>query len=465
MSLEPGSFRDRDGRIAYRDGRVFRLISAEALSTWRSLSDKRWLTQAMEKGTLVQTSEVGLDEALGEAASDGNPWAGALEHERIPFVSYPYEWSFSMLRDAALVTLDLLDAALREDFSLKDGTSYNVQFRGAAPTFIDIGSLEPMPAGSAWVGYRQFCQLFLFPLLLQAHKNLDFQPLLRGSLEGISPETANGLFSARDRFRAGVLTHVFLQAKLTRSMAGAQRNVGKELKSAGFSKELIRNNVRNLAKLVRKLTWEPAGSEWGDYTQQHNYDDQDQKIKAEFVDKVSAAVQPKLCWDLGANTGRFSAVAAQHADYLVAADIDHLAVEKHYRSLQQSNVTNILPMVLNLADPSPSWGWGLAERKSLAERGKPDLILALALIHHMVITANIPVEEFIAWLAGLGGHLVIEFVSRDDEMVKRLLMNKKDQYSDYYLEPFEASLKRHFEIVERLPLGSGNRYLYHCSPR
>ncbi|MEM9182075.1 MAG: hypothetical protein AAGB27_02875, partial [Pseudomonadota bacterium] len=130
-----------------------------------------------------------------------------------------------------------------------------------------------------------------------------------------------------------------------------------------------------------------------------------------------------------------------------------------------SNVTNILPIVFNLADPSPNWGWGLAERKSLSQRGKPDLVLALALIHHMVITANIPVEEFVAWLASLGGDLVIEFVSRDDEMVKRLLLNKKDQYSDYYLEPFEASLGRHFTIVERVSLGSGNRYLFHCTPR
>ena len=144
--------------------------------------------------------------------------------------------------------------------------------------------------------------------------------------------------------------------------------------------------------------------------------------------------------------------------------MDHLAVEKHYRSLRKSKATNVLPMVFNLADPSPDWGWRLSERKSLAQRGEPDLVLALALVHHMVITANIPVDEFVAWLAGLGGHLVIEFVSRDDGMVKRLLMNKKDQYSDYYREPFEASLRRHFEIVDRMSLGSGNRFLYHCSP-
>lgn len=461
MILEPGSFRDRDGRIAYHNQRVFRLLSESALADWHHLADLPFVQKAMRAGKLIPTHEVDLAET-GLADPARIEWAGAVEHQRIPFISYPYEWSFQMLRDAALLTLDLLDRALQADFSLKDGTAYNVQFQGARPVFIDTGSLEPLPQGAAWVGYRQFCQLFLFPLLLQAHKKLDFQPLLRGNLEGITPAAASRMFSFRERFKPGVMTHVYLQAKLTQRYGGKQRDMRGDLKSAGFGKQMVRNNVAGLKKLISKLQWQAAASEWGDYTQQHNYDQTDQQAKAGFVDRIAATLNPGLCWDLGANTGEFSRIAANHADYVVAADIDHLAVDRHYRLLREQKIDNVLPLVFNIADPSPNWGWQLTERSALPARGKPDLILALALIHHIVITANIPVAQFVAWLAELGGELIIEFVTRDDEMVKRLLLNKKDQYDDYGLERFEACLAEHYQIDEKLALGSGNRYLFHC---
>ncbi len=457
---EAGSFRDRHGRIVYADGRVLRFLSETALSHWRALADKPFLTEAMAAGRVVRTEET---KAPAEAAPDGGPWAGVVEHERIPVVSYPYEWSFHMLKDAALLTLDLLSECLEADFILKDGTSYNVQFVGARSVFIDTGSLEPLVPGGAWTGYRQFCQLFLFPLLLQTHKGIEFQSLLRGSLDGPTPETVNRYFGIGDRFRAGVLTHVYLQAKLSAQMGSTRRDVRKDLKSAGFNKELIKANTKRMRALVAKLDWDAKASEWGDYTDQHNYSDADHEAKAAFVEAAVESSRPGVVWDMGANTGQFSRIAAAHCQYVVAADIDQLAVDRHYRQLKANGPDNILPLVMNLADPSPNLGWRLAERREMPHRCRADLVLALALIHHIVISANIPLNEFIAWLADLDADLVIEFVTRDDEQVKKLLLNKEDQYHDYELENFEAQLGRRFQAVERKVLGSGNRYLYYCT--
>ena len=389
-------------------------------------------------------------------------WASVLEHERVPFISYPYEWSFSMLRDGALLTLDLLSEALDAGFTLKDASAYNVQFIGARPTFIDIPSIERWREGETWSGYRQFCQLFLYPLLLQAHRDLPFQPLLRGSIDGIEPQAAAAIFKGASKFKRGVFTHVFLQSRLVDRYAGKQQEVRKDIKKAGFNKELIKANVRGLSKLVKSLEWKPSGSEWGDYTQFHNYSDDDAKAKASFISSVAAARKPTLCWDLGCNTGQFSLLAAEHSGTVVAMDFDQLAIDRLYRGLATQGIKNVLPLVGNVVDPAPAIGWRNRERKTLAERGQPDLILALALIHHVVISANVPLHEFVNWLADLGGDLVIEFVTKDDEMVQRLLQNKDDQYADYELEHFERCLKQRFTVRQRQPLTSGNRYLFHC---
>ncbi len=458
--LEAGSFRDRHGRIVYAGGRVLRFLSESALANWRKLYQKPFIKAAMADGRLVATEEV---EPPPEAIPGGGSWAGAVEHRRIPVVSYPYEWSFHMLRDAAALTLDLLAEALDADFILKDGTSYNVQFEGSKPVFIDTGSFEPLEPGGAWTGYRQFCQLFLFPLLLQSHKGIEFQPILRGALDGPPPEAVNKLFGLRDRFRAGVMTHVYLQAKLSARYGATRRDLRADLKSAGFNKELVKANTRRLRALIGKLEWDAKTSEWGDYTREHNYSEADHATKAGFVKAAVKASKPAVVWDMGANTGQFSRIAARHCDYLVAADIDQLAVDRHYRRLRAEGIDNVLPLVMNLADPSPNLGWRLKERRDLPHRCRPDLTLALALIHHIVISANIPMAEFISWLAEVGGDLVIEFVTRDDEQVKKLLLNKEDQYHDYHLKPFEEALERHFEIVDRQVLGSGNRYLYYCT--
>ncbi len=458
---EPGSFRDRNGRVVYSGDAVYRVLGASAFRNWRVLSASEIFRRFVDMGKLVATEEIDPGPELDSFGVAGEI-AGVLRHQRIPFISYPYEWSFGMLKDAALLHLELLSAALDDDLILKDASAFNVQWFGPRPTFIDIPSFEILEAGEPWVGYRQFCQMFLYPLFLQAYKDAPFRPWLRGSIDGIAPGDMNALMSARDRLRPGVFTHVYLQAKLQSRHSASQENVKGQLKTAGFSKDLIRANVRRLERMIHKLQWTPGGSEWSDYAQSHNYSDEDFDLKRTFVRDAVAARTRHIVWDLGANTGTFSRIAAKAGAYVVATDADHLAVERLYRALKEEGETQILPLVMNLADPSPNLGWRGLERKDLTTRGRPDLVMALALIHHMVISANIPMRDFVDWLADLGTDLIIEFVSKDDPMVHALLKNKEDNYFDYEIDYFENCLAQGFEIARRESLGSQTRTLYYA---
>lgn len=456
LSFEPGSFRDRHGRIFYRDGEVFRAINQEALSIWESLSSSRFFSQAVRDGRIIATQKIDESPLPG--------WFATLKHALVPFISYPYEWSFSMLKDVALLQLDLIQQALEEGFILKDSSAFNFQWMSAKPVLIDILSFKKLMPGETWVGYRQFCQMFLYPLMFQAYKGLDFQTLMRGSIEGITPAQMNRLLSFRDRFRPGVISHVYLQDKLQSRMSDSRQSVRTELADAGFSREMIQLNVRKLRKLVQSFEWKPSLSEWSGYTRNTSYSSLDADAKEAFVKQVVESGKWRLVWDLGANAGEFSRIAAARADSVIAMDADHFVVEKMYGSLKNSDCRNILPLVMNLADASPALGWRSQERKSMEQRGHPDLILCLALLHHMVISANIPMEDFIHWLADFRCDIIIEFIGKDDPMVQKLLLNKDDQYLDYSEEYFERCLSQRCRIVSRHPLPSGLRILYHAKP-
>jgi precorrin-6B methylase 2 len=369
-----------------------------------------------------------------------------------------------MLREAALLHLDLIREAIDEGLILKDATPYNVQFVGARAVFIDTASFTRLEPGEAWHGYRQFCRLFLYPLMLQAYKDAPFQPWLRGSLEGIEPRDMRALFGARDLMRSGVLAHVALQAGAEARLGSAKRSVRAELKQAGFSASLITANVLRLRRLIERLSWKRQTSMWSGYAERNTYSSDDAAAKDAFVRRAASARARRLIWDLGANTGRYSRAVAPYADYVVALDADTLAVER-LRNELRDGPSNVLPLVGNLLDPSPGLGWGGDERVPLPRRGAPDLTLCLALVHHVVIGGNVPLPEFIDWLARLGGDLVIEFVSKEDAMVKALLLNKDDQYADYTRELFERSLRTHFDVAATEEIQQGGRVLYHAVRR
>jgi len=453
--LEPGSFRDPDSRIFTADGRVLRLLSERGLADWRALSSSGLLKELDAK--VVGTREVEAD--VPEALHGGV--AAVLEHDRIPFVSYPYEWTFSMLRDAALLQLELLRRAIEKGLILKDSTPYNVQFQGAQPVFIDVGSFEQLREGEPWAGYRQFCMLFLNPLLLQAWKDVPFQPWLRGSLDGISPQELRNLLSLRDRFRRGAFTHVVMHSRLERRYEERDDDLKGELKKAGFKKELIAANVKGLERLIGRLRWEPPQSAWSDYGLETTYSSEDAERKARFVRAAVESEGPKLVWDLGCNEGVHARIAAETADYVVAMDADALVADRLYNALRGEGRQNILPLSVNVVDPPPGLGWRGAERKPLPQRGRPDLTLALALIHHVSIAGNVPIAEFLDWLRRTTRSVVIEFVSPDDPMARRLLARKRpNDHPDYTEDWFDRSLRERFDVVRSETLAGGQRTLH-----
>ncbi|HWC12948.1 MAG TPA: hypothetical protein VG455_17210 [Acidimicrobiales bacterium] len=435
-------------------GRVLRRLSEKGRSDWEALSGATFFEGAVAGGRLVGT----VDVAVGrEGLGDG--WAGVVEHERIPFVTYPFEWTFGMLAAGAALHLELLREALAEGMTTKDGYAYNVQWRGVEPVFIDISSFTSYHGGP-WAGYRQFCETFLNPLMLQSLVGVDFHPWLRGRLEGIPVQDMRRLLSRRDLLRRGVLRHVVLHAFLERKAHGTTPSTRSALAEAGFGRDTMIATVDKLLGVVRTLSWQPEASAWTSYPTTNTYAADDRARKLRFVDSVSSSARPRLVWDLGCNDGTYARAAAAHASQVVAMDADHATVELLYRSLRSAGVRNILPLVVDLADPSPSLGWRNRERPGLLERPRPDLVLALALVHHLAIGANIPLPQVVEWLAGLSEVAVVEFVDRHDPMVAQLLANKSVAHADYSLTGFEHQVAEHFDVEAREELSSGTRVLY-----
>jgi SAM-dependent methyltransferase len=457
---EPGSFRDPESRVFHAGGEIYRALSARGLADFEALTECGLLDDAR----IIGTERVEDPPDAGSLLHAGV--AAVLRHERVPFVSYPYEWPFSMLKDAALLQLDLLTDALERGLVLKDSTPYNVQFLGPRPLFIDVGAFERLREGELWVGYRQFCMLYLFPLLLQAVKGVGFQPWLRGSLEGITATELRDLLSLRDRFRRGFFTHVFLQARLEQRDARSREAVRRQVAKSGAERRLILANVRKMRRLTERLDWRPPTTAWARYETENSYEAGEADLKENFVRAAVRTRHWPLIWDLGANTGRYSRIAAEAAEQVVAIDADQASIEMLYRELRSSADKTILPLTIDLADPSPSLGWRGRERMSLLERRRPDLVLALALIHHITIGANVPVSEFVDWLAEIGAPVIIEFPGRGDPMVEKLLARKRPGlHSDYDQSFFERCLSDRFELRARQELMSGGRILYLATPR
>lgn len=462
---DPASFRDPHTTVLHAGRDVLRLLSPQATDDWRRLVDTKFFHRRVAEGAIVATEEVPEPERRGLA--DPGAWPLVLRHDRIPFLSYSYEWSFSQLQDAAGLHLDLLLDALGERMTMKDGYAYNLQFRGAAPVFIDIGSFEGY-RGGPWPGYRQFCQTFLFPLLLQAHRNVSFRALLRGQVDGIPPAQMRGLISGRDLVRAGVLKHVALHSAVdARTGEGpGSRATAEELRRSGFSDAVALAAAKNIAKLVRKLRWQPRGSHWTTYQQTSTYSDAERAQKQAFVSTTVAQRRSSLVVDLGCNDGTYSLLVQDHADYVVALDSDEQTVDALYRRLREERNTKVLPLVMDLTDPSPAIGWRSAERPSFLDRAKPDVVLALALVHHLAIGSNIPLAQIVSWLHSLGGRLVVEFVGPDDPMSQRLLSNKPaGLFPDYRRDLFEKLLAQWFDVDRRETLQGDTRTLYSAVPR
>ncbi|WP_012182442.1 class I SAM-dependent methyltransferase [Salinispora arenicola] len=457
LRAEPASFRDPANRVFHHGDEVLRGLDERAAAEWRALAGSDFFAALVAAGKVCDTVET-------SPAPPG--WSAVLRHERIPFVSHPYEWSHAMLRDAALLHLDILRAALPAGFTTKDGSAYNLQWRGVEPVFVDIGSFTPVRDGEPWAGYRQFCQTLLYPLLLGAHLGLDFRPWLRAQVDGIEADQMRRMFTGRRRFRPGVPTHVHLHDAMQRRNARASTaEVRGQLRDAGYSRDLAVATIRGLQRLVRRLDRPPPASHWIDYRRTCGYTTEDRAAKECFVDAaLTAGPRTRLALDLGANDGRYARLAARHAEQVVAVEQDPGVVDRLYRDLRAEGTQRILPLVMDLADPSPGGGWRGVERASFTNRARADVVLALAVVHHLAIGRNVPLPEVVAWLAGFGRsgtRLVVEFVHPEDPMSRRLLANKPENiFPGYRRDEFERLLATHGHVEERFHLPSGSRTLY-----
>jgi ribosomal protein L11 methylase PrmA len=448
------SFRDPSGFVFRRDGNLLRQVNQSYQQDYLALMDSGLYRQAVEDGWLIPHQEV--DSPL----ADPNSGWRLIRPLPVSFISYPYEWCFSQLKDAALATLAIQKKALQHGMSLKDASAYNLQFDHGRPILIDTLSFERYTPGQPWPAYGQACRHFLAPLALMSLRDIRLQQLWLANLDGIPLDLAAKLLPARSRLRLSLLVHLHWHAKMQRAKDAAAE---KPPPSAELGITQLTGIIDNLESGIARLNWKPAGTEWADYYQESNYSptamDQKKSVVAQFIDTIA----PKSVWDLGANTGEFSRLASDRGIFTVAFDKDPAAVEKNYLLVKERGEKNLLPLVMDLTNPSPALGWSHQERFSLVERGPADLVLALALIHHLAIGDNVPFDRVAKFLHRIGRNLIIEFVPQKDPQVRRLLVVRKDIFADYTQTAFETEFGRYFTIRRREPILQTPRTLYWMS--
>ena len=456
MKAHASSFRDPWGFLFDQDGVLYRQVNESGREGYEALMGSGLYDELTAKQLLVPHVEV---EAPRGVPGTGTAAWRLLKPERIPFISYPYEWSFSQLKEAALTTLRIQRIALRHDMTLRDSSAFNVQFVGCRPVFIDTLSFERYGEGSPWVGYRQFCQHFLAPLFLMAGRDPRLSVLSASWIDGIPLEVARALAPARYRWKPGFLAHIALHARAQ----ARYRETTVRRPTPRLSRASQMNLLDSLRSTIEGLSWNPGRTLWAAYYAKTNYSDEAMEQKRRFVAAVVDEGRPARVVDLGANTGAFSAIAARSGAYTVAADVDHGAVELCFRTASGEKLEGILPLVVDLTSPTPAVGWMNRERASFLDRcaGSTDLVLALALVHHLVIGNNVPLASVVELLARIGPDAVVEFVDKSDSQVQRLLASREDIFDGYTEAGFERALSGAFSIVRKQPIVGTRRVLYH----
>ena len=453
-----GSFRDPSGNVFLHKGELYRSVSQSYKQDYDLLLSSGLYADLSQRGLLVQHSEVNLPEAVS-SLNLGTACYKVIKPALIPFISYPYEWCFSQLQDAALLTLDLHAAAFEKGMVLKDATAFNVQFIGSKPIFIDTLSFEKYQDGSPWVAYKQFCEHFLAPLLLMSKIDVRLKQLFVAFPNGIPLDLVSRLLPLNTWLKPSILMHIHLHASSQRRHANSSPDRKRETK-VQISQTAMLGLIDNLKSLVKGLTWKIGGTEWADYYNNTNYSTSAMSDKERIVDQFIRSVAPQSCWDLGGNDGTFSRLAARAGAYTICADIDPSAVEKNYLAARQARANSLLPLVIDLTNPSPALGWAHQERSSLVERGPAELIVALALIHHLAISNNVPLDLLAKFFASAGNALLIEFVPKNDSQVQKLLSSRADIFPNYNQDEFERIFGRYFKIESRESVAGSVRTLY-----
>ena len=454
MQLDPGSFRDPSGRILRSGERIFRAVYAHGAPAYEAARNAGVLARAVERGQLLAFEEI----EVSTVADAGPAPTYLLEHPKLDFVSHPYEWTFSGLKAAALLQLDLQIGLLVDGFTLSDATAYNVQFVGTRPVFIDHLSVLPYDPATGWAGQRQFAMQYLGPLLLWSKRGIAPNGWFRGSLEGIAPEELAPLLRLRDKFSFNVLAHILGPAAVHRSQL--KRGLGDSApKPRELAKARLEAMLNSLRSFVAGLAFPGGKTVWDDYADHNSYDEERRNAKHAFIARHCEAVAPKLLFDVGCNSGDFSQTALDAgAKAVVGFDFDFGALERAFSRFTASGAP-VLPLWLDATNPSPSQGWAARERLGLAERSSADMLLALALIHHLAIAKNVPLDMAVDWLMSLAPAGVIEFPNKSDPMVRELLRARPDIFPNYTEEAFLAHVAERGALVEQERLGENGRLI------
>lgn len=442
VERDPASYRDPSGFVFRRDGVIHRQVNAPFADDWRAFADSGLYVALVDAHILVQHESVGIEAAAEPGAVD------VIRPEPIPFLSFPYEWSFSQLADAARLTLRAQELALEHGMTLKDASAFNVQFIGSRPVLVDSLSFQRASDHAPWVAYRQFCEHFLAPLAVIAYRDPRAALLMRDLPDGIPVDLAARLLPARTWLRFGLASHVHLHAGAQRRAARQEGGPGEGTPAqprriSTFQQRALLDSLR---RTIDGLRWEPQ-TMWSGYERTTSYTADAAAAKRRLVSEHLDRFGGAWAWDIGANTGDFSQVAAAGGRRVVAVDADHGAAELHYRRLRERSDERVWSVVGDLLSPSPSLGWDLAERPSLFERANADVVLALALVHHLAMGGNVPLAAIAGTFARLGRHLILEFVPKEDPQVQRMLASRRDVFADYSLEAFRAALGPYFSVV------------------
>jgi hypothetical protein len=444
----PASFKDPAGFIFIEDGRLLRQVNLEYSGRYTQLRDSGLLTALWEKKWLLHHQEL-----PGHTGEDGNAWL-VLDPEQIAVISYPYEWSFDMLKDAALHTLDIALLSINHGMVLKDASSFNIQFINGRPVFIDSLSFDIYDEARPWDAYRQFCQHFLFPLLLNHYTGLEAQQLLQLNIDGVTADVTSRILPFRTRFRLGTALHVHLQKRIS-------ANTGTKESRTGFSKAKMLQLLSHLKAVIQSLEYKKKQSGWSNYYQQTILSDTYLREKEQVFDGFLDRIEVRNALDLGTNTGHFANRMASRGITVTATDLDARAINELYRANRQTGEKLVLPLVVDLFNPSPGVGWNNKEREPFLARANAELVLALALIHHLYFTGNIPMGEVVKMLAArTTKYCITEMVLPGDEKVLQMSRHKQMLLQAYTVTEFESCLADHFQIVQKMPLTKGERIMY-----
>lgn len=457
--LHAGSFRDPAGHMLTHGGKLYRQVNHLGKQDYDHLLSSGLYDTLVAAGLMVAHKEVPIPKNL---VPDTIRYK-LIQPTNVPFISYPYEWTFLQLKQAALTTLRILKIALEHGMILKDSSAYNIQFIGNQPILIDTLSLTVYKPGSQWEGYKQFCEHFIAPLALAQYASPEVLKTQRVFLDGMPLNIACSLLPHRARLKSGLLAHLYLHNSSQRKHQQGGDAVAGKAKQRKMTNLAMQGLLASLEKTVKKLKGKNTQTEWGDYYSFTNYSDDAFQKKRTIVEGLLRQVSPapKMVWDIGANNGEFSELGVLAGAYTVAFDIDEVAVARNVAADRPKDVKRrMLPLVQDLTNPSPSIGWAHQERMSMAERGPADVVMALALIHHLAIGNNLPFDRIASFLQQIGTHIIIEFVPKGDSKVDHLLASRKDIFDHYTSDDFESAMARHFKLIAKKSVEGSKRSIY-----